>query len=214
VFTSKRIKRLLSLITFALILSLCAVVIGCAPRSSASVEASLENDQTAESGVLETLLPEWSPSLDCSSCHIRQHESNADSRMLASQHQEISCAECHSDAASLKTAHKDMSATPTQDKLLRTKIDATGCVECHGTTSDLALLTADVTVLTDDNNTMVNPHEIPSTEQHDKSINCGSCHYMHQESTALEQAPLLCASCHHVNVYIGCIDCHRDSGVG
>ena len=91
-------------------------------------------------------------------------------------------------------------------KLKNTSVSDDACLSCHEN-DHTAEATADVTALTDLNGTMVNPHDIPQTEQHEKNITCSSCHTMHSDDSIEDEAVTLCQSCHHRDVY-ECDTCH------
>ena len=69
-----------------------------------------------------------------------------------------------------------------------------------------ASATADVTWLTDENGTTVNPHDLPVNKSHD-TVTCATCHSMHDDATLEETAVKACKQCHHDNIY-ECFTCH------
>lgn len=80
------------------------------------------------------------------------------------------------------------------------------CMSCHAL-EDIQAATADSTVLTDTNGTVVNPHDLPAIDDH-AGITCASCHKSHEVSESTEKsAKRTCASCHHADVY-ECYTCH------
>lgn len=137
----------------------------------------------------------------------------SNSACLASKHQAqgAKCTTCHNDATTLASVHADMSTAKVPTKLSKTTVDNSVCLGCHGSWDALAAKTTNVTVLTDANGTVVNPHSITSAAidvkgQHDK-IQCVDCHSMHTTDTADTLGPAECLSCHHQNVY-QCGTCH------
>ena len=73
--------------------------------------------------------------------------------------------------------------------------------------SALVAATAHSTVLTDENGTTVNPHDLPAVEDH-ASVGCIDCHKGHTDDTLEASAMKACALCHHENVF-ECYTCHE-----
>lgn len=73
--------------------------------------------------------------------------------------------------------------------------------------SALIAATADSTVLTDENGTTVNPHDLPAVEDH-ASVNCIDCHKGHTDDALEVSAMKACVLCHHENVF-ECYTCHE-----
>lgn len=73
--------------------------------------------------------------------------------------------------------------------------------------SALIAATADSTVLTDENGTTVNPHDLPAVEDH-ASVNCIDCHKGHTDDALEVSAMKTCVLCHHENVF-ECYTCHE-----
>jgi hypothetical protein len=138
-------------------------------------------------------------------------ESGEDSLYLYGLHQtenaEMACAGCHDQSVGLEVVHEDKTTESRAPiRLRKTGVEAAQCLECHDT-SNLSVLTAMSTVLTDKNGTIVNPHAFTPSESHN-SVLCADCHKMHKPVTAvLENAQAACKSCHHENVY-ECGTCH------
>lgn len=80
------------------------------------------------------------------------------------------------------------------------------CLSCHDA-EELKVKTVDSTVLVDAKGKTVNPHDLPSNEDH-ASIQCTNCHTEHSAESAVEKAPKECLSCHHAGVY-ECNTCHE-----
>ena len=78
---------------------------------------------------------------------------------------------------------------------------------CHGSYEALAEKTASSTILTDNDGTTVNPHDMPVNEDHE-TIDCGSCHDMHASDDIAKTAQKACQSCHHMGTY-ECYTCHE-----
>ena len=65
-----------------------------------------------------------------------------------------------------------------------------------------------ITDLTDDEGTVVNPHDVPANADHEGAgISCSSCHKVHTAEGAAQTAPTVCKNCHHHGVY-ECGTCH------
>ena len=71
----------------------------------------------------------------------------------------------------------------------------------------LIAATAASTALTDENGTVVNPHDLPAVEDH-ASLTCVSCHKGHADDTIEESAMKACVLCHHESVF-ECYTCHE-----
>ena len=153
----------------------------------------------------------WSPESDCTMCHGSQVKAIQIKASFAGIHEaeDTDCITCHTDAAGLKTAHKAVTYEHMETEVTRlkkTSIDESACLSCHGSTSELILISKDSKVLTDKNGTVVNPHDMPVNTGHNDH-NCGSCHRAHQNIPASKAAPDHCESCHHQIVY-ECHTCH------
>lgn len=61
--------------------------------------------------------------------------------------------------------------------LKTTTVDVATCESCHSQ-DEVEAVTAGVTVLTDMNGTIVNPHALPESADH-AEVSCVSCHQMH-----------------------------------
>lgn len=185
---------------------LVALAAGCAPTGTATAPEA-EVPGAAENAAAEGAGAPWSPSADCGPCHERAVASREDTDCLAALHRDIPCATCHSDET-LADVHEGATAEggAKATRLKKTAIDATACTGCHGEGADLAALTAETEACTDKNGLVVNPHDLSTNVEHE-DIDCASCHIMHDDRTAAEQAESLCTSCHHENVY-ECFTCH------
>lgn len=175
---------------------------GCAPKTNDNA-ASVSDDGAAAVQVDFA----WSETSDCSMCHTKEQSSFEDGACTASQHEAVACAACHTDASALASAHEGATAEKASKAVLKsTAVDAAVCESCH-VSADVAAATADVTVLTDKNGTVVNPHALPESADH-AEVTCTSCHQMHASGAAIEKkAQRACASCHHADVY-ECHTCH------
>lgn len=178
----------------------------CAPQQSNGNAAGNDADADAVQASFT-----WSYDSDCSMCHGKESSSLDDAACLAGTHaaEGTTCKSCHSDESGLSEVHKD--ATPESAKkratrLRDTKIDESACSSCHGSYEELAAKTANLTVLTDSEGTIVNPHAMPENTDHAET-DCSSCHVMHSDEPTTESAPAYCASCHHAGVY-QCHTCH------
>ena len=79
------------------------------------------------------------------------------------------------------------------------------CTTCHNP-DDVKAATEDSVVLTDENGTVVNPHDLPEGADHAK-IDCLDCHTAHKAQEASETALNTCTGCHHTGVF-ECGTCH------
>ena len=152
----------------------------------------------------------WSEDADCATCHEEQALSQSDSDyQLCESHGTLDCLTCHTDTEGLAAAHEEVTAEDTDGakKLKETSVENEVCLSCHED-DYTPEATEDITALTDNNGTLVNPHDMPDTETHAENITCASCHDMHSDKTTEESASTLCISCHHKNVY-ECDTCHE-----
>ena len=118
---------------------------------------------------------------------------------------DMACTDCHMNEI-LITRHEKVTAESRMPKILkRAKIDDAVCVSCHDS-EDLREATADFEGLVDENDTVVNPHDIPQVEDH-ADITCTTCHKMHSVDAPEEKAISSCTSCHHAGVF-ECGTCH------
>lgn len=147
----------------------------------------------------------WGEGLDCAACHTKVADTLNNDKCLASKHTAVECTTCHADAT-LADTHATVSADDRMPSSLRASaVDTALCEGCHEPET-LAEKTVDCTVLTDDNGTMVNPHELPDVAEH-AEVTCVSCHKMHSKTGVEKSASRACQSCHHTNVY-ECGTCH------
>lgn len=133
------------------------------------------------------------------------NEGAADAASLIEVHSALACVACHDDEQ-LAELHEGATVDDKMPKKLKkTEVSEELCLTCHDS-EQLAEATADRTILTDDDGTVVNPHDLPDVSDHDP-ITCISCHVVHGDETVEETAPAKCLSCHHENVY-ECGTCH------
>ena len=187
-------------------LALILVMGGC---SSTGDESSDETEEAEEAEETTSAVAfEWTADADCSLCHSTELDSLSDSSCTASSHSSLECTTCHTDTEGLVTAHEDVTMDDTDGakRLKKTEVSEETCLSCHGSYEELAELTADSTVLTDNNGTVVNPHDLPDVENHE-SITCTSCHEMHSGVSIEESAMDKCTDCHHSSVF-ECGTCH------
>lgn len=185
---------------------------GCAPQLAST--GSAEGDAQDQAPFVEAT---WSSESDCASCH--EKEATSTDGCLYGLHAGQSCVDCHTDEKGLGRAHEDYTDPKARlpKKLKNTSIDPEACETCHDLTQ-ITETSASCEVLTDDNGTVVNPHEIMVRESHvansGSDLTCGSCHKMHEENggdpaaSAAEAASEKCLGCHHQNVY-ECGTCHE-----
>lgn len=186
------------------LLPLC--IAGCAPHVAASTDdggSEASGDTAAMEGPFA-----FSPDADCAACHGDEGASLEDAAMPASNHTGQACTTCHSDTDGLAQAHDGVEyGDKTPKRLKTTKIDAQACFSCHGSQEELAAKTEACAVLTDTNGTVVNPHDLPESDDH-ATVECGSCHSMHTSDALEDTAQKACRGCHHMDVY-ECNTCHE-----
>lgn len=189
-------------------MALCAVCLAACLAAASCAPAAPTEAPRNEEPVLEVDFA-WSPDAECGVCHTVQEASLASIPCAAAvaERSDSPCSVCHAEEAGLAQAHEG--ATPekaSKAKLLDTTIDERACTDCHGAYEQLAEKTADVSVLTDSEGTVVNPHDRPAGEGHAGST-CANCHMLHTGDPAAEAAPAYCLDCHHADVY-ECNTCH------
>lgn len=195
-------KAWLALLAFASVVAAAALLAACSPSATSA------GGERPDSGSAVAAALEWSADSDCAMCHEAEGASMADAACEVSQsHGGLTCVSCHTDTSALESVHAEVDAADYKapKKLSDTEVASEACEACHDA-ADLAQKTAALELLTDKNGKTVNPHDMPETEQHE-SITCSSCHDMHSESEPSTDAPAVCASCHHANVY-ECYTCH------
>lgn len=194
-----RDKRKALIASTALVFALVLSVSACGPVD--------QDGDTQTNGRAQASDAAWSLETDCEQCHTNEAASRSNSACLASLHTGSDCSNCHSDEASLAIEHEGATADAKMPKKLRkTSVGSETCLSCHGSWEELASITADLTVLTDDEGTIVNPHDLP-TGHADEKVSCSDCHRMHAEEGGSMAASETCQSCHHKNVYT-CNTCH------
>jgi predicted CXXCH cytochrome family protein len=198
-------RRSLIVLTISLLSVMLFALWACAPRSADPSEAS-------DDPMLEVVLPEWSPDLNCVTCHVNEGTSleNAGTLVFTHATEGKPCVSCHSDEATLSDIHEGKTMESRLPKELEeTAIERETCtlVGCHNVAA-LITATADYKVLSDANHLVVNPHDL-STGQGHANINCTSCHSMHVAEVNLDEQSLdLCFSCHHEHEF-SCYTCHK-----
>ena len=194
-------RRLLALIVAGAVAG-CLLAAGCAPQPrSVQPAAESEAEEAAQPAAFT-----WSADADCAMCHDKEAASQQDAACGAAQHGDVACVTCHSDEAGLATAHEGAAADGKgATALVQTAVAEEVCAGCHDVAA-LAEATADSTVLTDSEGTVVNPHAIPENGDHE-ATECTSCHKMHSSTGVEKTATRYCKSCHHTDVY-QCNTCH------
>ncbi len=172
---------------------------GCAPRQT-------EPAPSGQGGDNSVVTVAWTPDMECSSCHVKEAESSSDTACLASKHGEATCESCHGSADLLAAVHTDASASSEMPTKLSksNEVSEEACLACHGSWDELAEKSVEVTVLTDADGTVVNPHSMNRTGDH-QVITCDSCHVEHAPEKDQKE---LCLSCHHEDVF-ECGTCHE-----
>lgn len=167
--------------------------------------ATDEEASASASAAASTTQTSWGEGLDCATCHTKVADSLENDKCLISQHTTLECTSCHGDAT-LADVHANVSIDDRMPSSLRASVvDTTTCEGCHAPDT-LVDTTADSTILTDDNDTVVNPHDLPDVTEH-AEVTCVSCHKMHSKTGIEKSASRACQSCHHTNVY-ECGTCH------
>lgn len=119
----------------------------------------------------------------------------------------LTCVDCHQDSPELAAAHAKLDSGKEPRKLKKTAVESDVCLACHDQKS-LAEQTIGSAVLSDENDTVVNPHELPGNPEHEQ-IACTDCHRVHNpKKTVGVTAQQACTSCHHTGVY-ECGTCHE-----
>ncbi|MEY8561748.1 cytochrome c3 family protein [Eggerthellaceae bacterium 3-80] len=208
----KAAQAKMSCVVIALIaLIASAAFFGCAPQerdlSETGENASAVKGEDAQDNSTQGVAFTWTAESDCAMCHDKEASSQQDSACTASQHADLTCATCHADEAGLVAAHEgaEMGSDKAASALVTTSVDDAVCQSCHDQ-AELATKTAECTVLTDSEGTVVNPHQLPENEDH-AATECISCHKMHSTTAVDKTATRYCKSCHHTDVY-SCYTCH------
>jgi hypothetical protein len=195
---------------FVLFFAVMALLVACAPRTQETSESSAtDGDDPSIISVDFT----FSADSDCMVCHETESASLTDAACPASDHATLTCTDCHTDIDGLTTAHSEVTyGDRTATRLKVTEIDDSddsACLNdaCHTGYEALAEKTASSTVLTDSNGTVVNPHALPESEDHE-TVDCGNCHDIHSSDDIGSTARKACLSCHHMDVY-ECYTCHE-----
>lgn len=200
--------------------ALLACLMGCAPQQKAADTGSAGGASTeaADEGGVDADDPmagqpvNWTMESDCAICHTAEAESASDASCpqdVAHEAEGITCNQCHTQEDVLSTAHADVKyGDKTATKATVATVDPATCISCHGDLAEVATLTADSTVLTDDKGTTVNPHERPAGQKHEENpATCTDCHNNHSKDLP-KDAMKYCAQCHHRGVF-ECGTCHE-----
>ena len=168
--------------------------------------ASLENASDAEDTELTAVDPATEGENEAEG-ETEDEAENAPVYQIAKSHGALQCVICHDDEEGLVKAHAKVTVDSTKvaKRLKKTEVAAETCLACHEATYS-AEATAESTALTDTNGTVVNPHDLPESENH-SGIACASCHSMHTTDNIATTAAQTCTKCHHANVY-ECGTCH------
>ena len=183
-----------------------AAIVTAVPKTDPALAEDTKDVDGAALSLPETNA--WYEATDCSECHETIVESlDSDGYLTALHGAVLDCNGCHN-VDELEPVHEEVhKGDKVRSALKKTAVDtAVVCESCHDGDA-LAKATADSTVLTDKNGTVVNPHELPATDTHKTGVSCVSCHQMHTTTTLEKNATKVCKSCHHENVY-ECGTCH------
>lgn len=180
----------------------CCVLAACA--GSPKVEPAPSGGSGGESTPAAQVA--WSFDMEgCTTCH------NGQDGVLPAEHAGQACISCHTDEAKLAKVHSgDYAGKAVPTRLKKTAVADDACTACHETYEALVPKTTGVTVLTDEEGTVVNPHTVKhDNADHEASdnISCAACHGQHSGTSVAESAPRVCIGCHHENVY-QCHTCH------
>jgi len=186
------------LITTVILFCCALVILACTHQDNQMQEPEAD---TSEMVV-------WTDHADCASCHVAEQESGAIlCYSLHAPQPGVSCNSCHVDVGgTLARAHQDYMTKEPASKLKLTKITDDVCNACHSP-EELKGSTAASTVLIDADGTVVNPHDLPLSDDHLESVRCSSCHKMHKTVSPKDTATKTCRGCHHKDVY-ECGTCH------
>jgi hypothetical protein len=192
-------RRWIPVAITALLLGISAcLVFGCSPQ----ITTSTTNSQSQISFELTT-------STDCTVCHKTELASESNSSCYASQHASagVACVQCHAVTDNLKSEHVSATAIAQMPTKLSTQdaVAEATCLGCHGSYEALAAKTTNVTVLTDETGTIVNPHAVPKSVSQHQGVTCTTCHSIHKASGNPKD---YCLSCHHEDVF-QCYTCHE-----
>jgi hypothetical protein len=181
-----------------------SMLVACAPKQATPAEGP---DVSAEDSAAQIELPAWTSESDCASCHVNQFASQSSPDCLTSKHAVLACVTCHADDSALAKAHENYATAKQPTKLKKTEVTRNSCLSsgCHDQES-LKAVTADVTVLRDDEGLVANPHDLSANDKHE-GIVCADCHTMHEPYELEPEARQACINCHHENVY-QCGTCH------
>lgn len=209
-------RGLVTLVVIGIVLALTAgmwSLAGCAPQQAPeeSTQQEQKNDNSSASA-LEGQPVNWTIESDCSTCHLSEAESATDTACaqgVAHEAEGITCAQCHTQESVLSEEHANVKfGDKVATKATVTTVDAATCESCHGTLADVAVTTAESTVLKDSNDVVVNPHERPAGEKHNENpATCTDCHNNHSKDLP-KDAMKYCTQCHHRGVF-QCGTCHE-----
>jgi hypothetical protein len=188
-------------------------------------DCTLCHAKQAESVENEDLLAYKHAALDCTFCHeyqsVDEDAADVDADTDADDEASVEADEApagdedaddvevvddaETPSLTMAEVHANVTAVSTVKKssLVNTSVDEAACLTCHDRDA-LIEATADCTVLTDAQGTVVNPHDLIEGSQHDQ-VTCEDCHKMHSNDSAA--AYRACVSCHHAEVW-ECGTCH------
>jgi hypothetical protein len=197
-------KSIAFLVPLLLVLSLIALA-ACAPNTN-STKTGTTGEQQESTDATQPVGITYSADTDCTACHTPETESYEATAFLASQHKGSDCLSCHDDLATLTGVHDSVHVgDKTASRLKKTSVSDELCLSCHPG-DDRITATAGLTVLTDKEGTVVNPHDLADNKDH-QGIACADCHKMHKEEPIATTAKGVCIGCHHQDVFT-CYTCH------
>lgn len=193
---------------------LFSVLASCAPQQNDNPTPSSreENTETSSEGNdIHSMAMEFSMDDDCSACHKKPMESEQNDATVAAVHaqqEDMECITCHNQEKELTEVHSSATSLEEPMRLKTAKISEEICLGCHGGYEELSEKTAEITLLTDANGLIVNPHSAKYLNaEHEEDITCMKCHTEHTEKDS-NKSQSYCMNCHHMKVY-ECNTCHE-----
>ena len=215
--TTQLNSQLIQVGIFGATIALVGMLAACAPAPAATSASAESGDAPASSQAAadqaETQVAAmefaWSPEADCTMCHSAEADSLTDATcQISASHGDLQCVQCHADTDGLTAAHEKVEASDTKGakRLKKTEVSSDACLACHQSDYTPEAV-PEVSWLTDDQGTTVNPHDLPESESH-STVLCANCHSMHADDPVATTAAKACTNCHHQNVY-QCFTCHE-----
>lgn len=199
-------KIIAAILTVISVFAVAGVIAGCAPQAQSSQEAPADTAKTEQD---MTVPAKFTMDNNCSACHTDATEAMTEAGFTGALHTDLSCITCHNNEEEMTSVHAENFNAKNANRvvtLVKSSVNEETCYACHDAMDELAHKTSASTLLTDEQGTVVNPHDLP--ENHfGVSVSCGSCHKMHNNKDAETASKNTCLNCHHDNVY-ECGTCH------